>query len=243
MGPKVFTTCRLLAAAGVAAASLHLPAQAYVLIDDFGSGGFDQTLAITGHTPWVGYQSGTMIGGWREVVVETFEAPAAGDTRVGVGSDGTLAVSSAADVAHLVAETYGKTPAGNAPLGLDLSAEDRIRVRFSDNQSPFDQLNFVITLHDRALSYLQIGINVPDSALPVDVDFRFADGAIALQPGAAAFDFAHVDYITLQAQGAQSWGIDSIAAVPEPGVWLLLLAGLGAVGWVSSRRGPARASV
>ena len=51
----------------------HTPVKAVVAIDDFSAGAFSQTLGVTGNLPWVGFQSGSMIGGSRAVLVETFD--------------------------------------------------------------------------------------------------------------------------------------------------------------------------
>jgi hypothetical protein len=213
------------------------PALADVLIDDFSSGSFSQTVGITGFSPWVGFQSGPFVGGTRLVSVETFDGThAENPSTVAVTPAGTFEMQSGAGVSHRVILAYGRdNNYGITPLGLDLSGTDRIRIHFTHNNSPFNQLNFNIQLYNGITPYVQIGYNVPGSAAPFDWDFKYADGAY---PG-GPIDFSHIDLMVFQAQGAQDWGIDAItaiSAVPEPESSAMLLAGLGLIGFAARRR-------
>ena len=148
---------------------------------------------------------------------------------------GAFEVQSGPGISHLVALLYGNTPNGNAPLALDLSGEDRLRIHFT---SPFNQLNFNLTMYNGAAPYLQIGYNVPGSATPFDWDFKFGDGILGAPPGVTKFDFSDVSCMAFQAQGGQDWGTDNIFAVsvPEPGSAALMFAGLGVIGWFDACR-------
>ena len=215
------------------------PAQADVAIDDFSTGAFTKTLGVTGNSGWVGYQSGSMVGGSRAVAVATFDGIGeAQPTTVAVTPAGAFEVQSGTGISHRVNLIYGKTPNGDAPLALDLSKTDRIRIHFTHNNSPFNQINFNITMYENVSPYLQIGYNVPGSAVPFDWDFMFADGILGALPGVTKFDFSNVSIMDFQAQGGQDWGIDNIYAVsvPEPGNAALMFAGLGFLGWFSARR-------
>ena len=161
----------------------HTPALADVAIDDFSTGVFTETLGVAGNLPWVGFQSGSMVGGSRAVAVETFDSIGeARPTTVAVTPAGAFEVQSGPGISHRINLIYGKTPNGDAPLALDLSNEDRIRIHFTHNNSPFNQINFNLTMYNGVSPYLQIGYNVPGSAVPFDWDFMFAD---AIQGGSS----------------------------------------------------------
>ncbi len=223
----------------VAVASLTLSqgAHALVVIDDFSTGTFSQSVGITGFnnpaTWFTDQQSGTMIGGTRTVTLETGDINGStNSSTIGV-SGGELGLNLGVDTTHRLGISYGATP-----LGLDLSGEDRLRLDFSGNS---DGLNFNILLFDNTSSYLQIGYNIAPSATSFSWDFLFSDGVLGAQPGVTTFNFNNISSIYLQSQtgfAGQDFGISNISAthmdVPEPATALLF--GLGFVGLLSVER-------
>ncbi len=234
---RAAASARPVLGAALGAAALLLlpqsPAMAVVVIDDFSTGGFISTQGPLGFgTPGVNVQSGSMAGGQRYVAFET-DAGLTGSTapsKVAVTTgDKRFTMETGSGIAQRTSVLYGlSAPGVVAPLALDLSGEDRLRIGFASNSA---QLNFNILLYNGITPYTQIGINILANANPFYVDFFFADGAYPSGP----IDFSHIDLIYLQTQSTeygQSFVLTSITAVPEPatlpmlGAGALLLAGL-----------------
>jgi hypothetical protein len=217
--------------------TLSQGAHALMVIDDFSTGEFAQSVGITGFndpsTWFTDQQSGTMIGGTRTVTLETGGINGStNSSTIGVGG-GALELELGVETTHRLGINYGAIP-----LGLDLSGEDRLRLDFNSNT---DGLNFNILLFDDTASYLQIGYNITPSATPFNWDFLFSDGVLGAQPGVTTFNFNNISSIYLQTQtgiAGQDFSISGISAthmdVPEPTT--LLLFGLGFVGLLSVER-------
>ncbi|MGE0484543.1 MAG: PEP-CTERM sorting domain-containing protein [Gammaproteobacteria bacterium] len=235
--------------AGIAAClSLHAGVTlAVVIIDDFSSGGLAPAIVgITGlndpNTWYDAFQSGGMVGGQREVVLETVAVNSSTATSEIAVQNGLLDVDGGFDVLHRLNLRYGKSPGGNAPLGLDLSGADRIRIEF-DHASA--DLNLHVTLFNGNTPRWSISGGTLASTGAFYADLVFADGVLGAAPGVTDFDFTDISYLFVQTQSNSQHGADDFAisrilalrAVPEPATVLLLVAAGGVAACRRRRRG------
>lgn len=77
-----------------------------------------------------------------------------------------------------------------------------------------------------------------DITVPADasfVDMIVTDGDLSPE-GLAAFEYGGTAYLAIANEVSGTTTLYSISAVPEPGTYALLLAGVGVVGWLARRR-------
>ncbi len=222
--------------------ALAVPALGDVVIDDFNSGPFagdrtDQVIINPPNPPGTlqpgtfteAQQSGTMVGGHRALTFFASDNPGEQTLHVDVGS-GALKLAQGDGVRHRVDMAWGVDAAGaNAPLNLDLSGEDRLRVTFLENTGLLN-VNFVL-FSDGGAKHWSMGLNVPARDERFTVDFPFSS-FLAGVPSDGPLPAGDIDLIAMVTQSGpagESYGIDSvIATVPEPSSLLLL--SLGALG-------------
>jgi hypothetical protein len=187
------------------------------VLDDFTTGPYRKRLRCGSDTD---FQNGTMIGSVRNTHflvacgsgANPFEQPAS----IEISKGGPLAFDSGIRVFHRVEVVYGSDK-GNVftPLSLDLSAFDRLRVRFDANDLVLN-FNVVVFMRD-GTARAQAGCNIEPHILPFNVDLRLASDFVT-QLGTA--DWSDVDAIALifqsgSAIGANDYAVTAFSATDE----------------------------
>lgn len=210
------------------------PADATVVIDDFRTGPAKVALPASpqGEQAALLNQTGAMAGGHR-----TWTALLRGPELLGGSVDISpqgFTLQTDAGVYHRIDWLYGDTHDGRPPMRLDLSAADTLR--FSFDAVPLG-LNFNVLTYFRGEvdNLAQVGRNLLPTPGPVDLDFPFADIASRIADPGRPADFSQVSaiYIVTQSggfvgtggEGFRMSGISAVSAVPEPGTWILAVAG------------------
>jgi hypothetical protein len=194
---------------------LAVPASAQTLsLDEFDTGPYLVRRA-SGIT--TAYQSGAMIGGYRQTTLNVASNPFGQTGSLMLGRGGLLVVNADAGVYDRAELYYGQSSAGPAPLGLDLTPYDRFRVHFESNAQSLN-FNIVVFTSGKA-GYDQLGYNVSPRYTPFCQDFPFSD----FVAGGAGADWSDVDAIWLVFQtwplGGGDFAVDSletVAATPCP---------------------------
>jgi hypothetical protein len=180
---------------------LAAPAAAQLLVDDFTTGPYGVRRS-SGTVSAL--QTGAMLGGTRTIWLQVAGNPLGQQAGVSAGR-GRFIVNQDTEVTSRVELFYGATAAGLTPLDLDLTAYDRIRVRFRSN---FQVLNFNILAFTSPVGYNQLGYNVTPAWGPFDQDFLFSD---FIDNGG---DWADTDYLWLIFQtwspGGGDFAIESV---------------------------------
>ena len=227
------------------AASVAVPAQSTVLVDDFSSGSASLQLGAAPIGQSVSAQQvGTMASGYRSWTIGLY-GPASLGGSLDISPSG-FTFREDLGVSHRFDWFYGATYIGHDhPMHLDLSGEDRLRFSFAD--APLG-LNFNVLLYYRGEidNYSQMSLNIAPHPGAFDVDFAFSDFAARIAIPARPADFSDVSGIYLVTQsggyvgtGGEGFRMTSISAVPEPSSALLALAGVGVI---ALRRRRARAT-
>ena len=187
------------------------------ILDDFTSGPYRRRLVCGSDNA---FQNGTMLGGVRNtsLLVPCGDAsnPFEQAASLEISKGGPLALGSGIRVFHRVEVVYG-IDKGNvfAPLSLDLSGFDRLRLRFDANDLVLN-VNVVVFMRD-GTARAQAGCNVEPRTLPFNLDLRLASDFVT-QLGSA--DWSDVDAIALifqsgSAIGANDYAVTAFAATDE----------------------------
>lgn len=211
---------------------IAIPAHGFVL-DDFSTG--NQLLRISSGTAIDHTAAAGAIGGVRSVYVGVVTNLFQNDATVRVNG-GAFSHNDDAGVYSEAMIFYGYDASGVfTPLNLDLSGQDRLRLRFLEADHA---VNLVIVVFSaEGASYSLFGVNLLPSATPFTVDALFSSfGAFTMGGG---FDDIDLIQIILQrASGgatASDLAIDTLEAVPEPASFLAL-GGLAALVALRKRR-------
>lgn len=204
-----------------------------LIIDDFTSGPYSNSIQAG---TVIASQTGTMVGGERDTMMRVTDNPFGFDFEV-VINDGLAAISNDVSVDSLFGLDYdgiGEETGGEEFVrgpglgGLDLSAYDRIRFAFLENDQDL-QLTVQFRTFTRGMSFGTF--TVPASHTPFTFDVFF-DGLDRRGQGA---DFSQIERITLFFDGLPSadFALQDIQTVPEPATLTALAV---AVGLLAARR-------
>jgi hypothetical protein len=216
-------------AAVLAAALCVGVAQADVLIDNFSTGPYFKSL--TAGTD-LNVQTGTMVGLSRTTLMTVEANPFGQRYELSIGS-GFAVSNSGTNVDGRLSVSYGYQSDGfgglvTDNLNLDLSNQDRLRIRFLSNDRNLWTTVTLITngpANTSAVSHLVAG----DQYVPFTQDFMLADLV-------GTTDLSDVDQIEVSFDSLPSgdFAMESITAVPEPAG--LLAIGVGMAGVIARRR-------
>jgi hypothetical protein len=155
--------------------------------------------------------------------------PLADNHKFGIPTLGELNWTTAANVGLLfnAAEPQSRNPKNSSALTI----ED-VTLKFYNGDS-------VIAAIDGNFSYASTEPGVGKAGFLISVDAAqqaFLDSAVFAQAGAAGFRIALESTISGVHGGAESFSALSVAAVPEPQTYAMMLAGLGLLGFARVRR-------
>ena len=194
-----------------------------LLLDDFSTGPYEKTLKSGTDT---NSQSGSMIGGSRQTsffaCVPTncgkwnpFGQPSSFQVRAKTKTTPSALIFNGAYKSQAdLAVSYGYS----APMTLDLSTYDRLRVTF-DSADQAVNFNIIVWSNGGAL-YSQTGCWLSDPGLGTSfsVDFPFADFTPGGDtPGASFNGINYMEFLFDGAQGAytgEDWAVTSFQAIP-----------------------------
>jgi hypothetical protein len=220
-GKNTLVKMFLVAAAVVAVSQL---AFSQLTIDDFTTGPYQKTLKSGTDT---NFQSGSMAGGSRETYFDACSTKAVCGTINPFNQASSFQVQpkTKTSPAALVFNGAYKSQAYlgvlygfSAPMTLDLSGYDRLRVTF-DSADQGVNFNIVVWSNGGAF-YSQTGCWLSDPGLGTSfsVDFPFADFTPGTgTPGADFSGINYMDFLFDAAQGAytgEDWAVTSIQAIP-----------------------------
>lgn len=198
-----------------------------LILDDFTSGPYSNSIQ-SGTV--IASQTGTMVGGERDTLMRVTNNPFGFDFEV-VIDNGLAAISNDASVDSLFGLDYdgvGEETGGEEFVrgpglgGLDLSAFDRLRFKFLENDQDLE-LTVQFRTFMRGMSFGTFVVPASHTPFTFDVLFSGLD-----QRGGGA-DFSNLDRITIFFDGLPSadFALQDIQAVPEPATFTALAAAVG----------------
>lgn len=217
----------LLAAAGSAHA---------LMIDDFTTGSFSQSISHVGNPGWIGSQTGSMLGGERDAGIYIESNPLGVNATIAAGSGFLVNSGGTMLSAHFGVqydgigdETDSSTPFNSGPGlgGVDFSADNAFQLNFIAND---EDLAGYIQVYDLDGNVSQVLYTVAGGQMsPFSYTVAFSDFS-----GNA--DFSSINSITFiwSTSPSGDFALSSIESVPEPATMAIL--GIGAAALIRRRR-------
>jgi len=145
---------------------------------------------------------------------------------------------------HLVFDSGSKLDAEAIARGL-YPVDNQGRDERSDNKGVEPEGVALARIGDHTYAFIGLEraatgavavFDITDPANASFVDMIVTDGDLSPE-GLVAFEYGGTAYLAIANEVSGTTTLYSISAVPEPGTYAMLLAGVGVVGWLARRRG------